>query len=175
MRIYGLNFLKTLIPKTTIFMKLRSFSLILIIGCYLSGCAVYSSHHPSWGTFDPGPSTNFLGKISYEPGGDYISYMKSQCSRYGGLDMNSISDTSTGILMNNFGLVKEYRCKGLPKNSTPITLPNQVIEKINPQAENQVKRESNGISMSDAQNKCRELGFNPKTEGFGKCVLQLTK
>jgi len=31
------------------------------------------------------------------------------------------------------------------------------------------------ISFDVAKLKCVELGFKPETEGFGKCVLQLTK
>ena len=40
-----------------------------------------------------------------------------------------------------------------------------------------VKAEPNSLSgsLAVAQLKCEELGFKPKTEGFGKCVLQLSK
>jgi hypothetical protein len=34
---------------------------------------------------------------------------------------------------------------------------------------------SNNISMDVAKQKCGELGFKSGTEGFGKCVLQLSK
>jgi hypothetical protein len=29
--------------------------------------------------------------------------------------------------------------------------------------------------INDAKQKCSNLGFKPKTEGHGKCVLQLSK
>ncbi len=31
------------------------------------------------------------------------------------------------------------------------------------------------MSVNEAQSKCEELGFSPKTEKFGQCVLQLSK
>jgi hypothetical protein len=33
----------------------------------------------------------------------------------------------------------------------------------------------NSVTLDVAKLKCQELGFKPETEGFGKCVLQLTK
>ena len=33
----------------------------------------------------------------------------------------------------------------------------------------------NRLSLDSAKEKCSELGFKSSTEGFGKCVLQLTK
>jgi hypothetical protein len=36
-------------------------------------------------------------------------------------------------------------------------------------------QESNRLSLDAAKAKCAELGFKPATEGFGKCVLQLSK
>lgn len=37
------------------------------------------------------------------------------------------------------------------------------------------KDESSRLSIETAKKKCAELGFKPATEGFGKCVLQLSK
>ena len=65
----------------------------------------------------------------------------------------------------------------------------QLIENQRLKAEEQLRRtqqkslqnesvntkESLGMPMAEAQNKCRDLGFTPKTEGYGKCVLQLSK
>jgi hypothetical protein len=33
----------------------------------------------------------------------------------------------------------------------------------------------NKLSLEAAKKKCTELGFKPKTEGYGRCVLQLSK
>lgn len=35
--------------------------------------------------------------------------------------------------------------------------------------------ESTKSQLQEAKTKCAELGFKPNTEGFGKCVLQLSK
>ena len=35
--------------------------------------------------------------------------------------------------------------------------------------------QSLSINIDDAKKKCSDLGFKSGTEGFGKCVLQLTK
>lgn len=40
---------------------------------------------------------------------------------------------------------------------------------------NETKSTSSAITFDVAKSKCEELGFKPETEGFGKCVLQLTK
>ena len=37
------------------------------------------------------------------------------------------------------------------------------------------QRSNNPITLDVAKLKCEELGFKPETEGFGKCVLQLSK
>ena len=37
------------------------------------------------------------------------------------------------------------------------------------------RQSDNSITLDVAKIKCEELGFKPETEGFGKCVLQLTK
>ena len=37
------------------------------------------------------------------------------------------------------------------------------------------ERNRSSADLEVAQSKCRELGFKPKTERFGKCVLQLSK
>ena len=38
-----------------------------------------------------------------------------------------------------------------------------------------VPRAESSLPIDDAKNKCMDLGFKVGTEGFGKCVLQLTK
>ena len=39
----------------------------------------------------------------------------------------------------------------------------------------QQSTQKNSFSMTDAKSKCEDIGFKPDTEGFGKCVLQLTR
>lgn len=53
-----------------------------------------------------------------------------------------------------------------------------MVEKsFSPQAASAVKNAQviQSIDLSSAKSKCEELGFKLETEGFGKCVLQLTK
>jgi len=142
--------------------------------------------------FDPLPNNNFSGKISYEPGGDYLSYMRDQCAQYGGLDTNSVRDTTSKIFANNFGLVKEYKCRGVSdSHNKTITAPSssQINQEYKPPtaAENtqdiqtqelmplKAPPVTERLSIELSKQKCEELGFKPATEGFGKCVLQLTK
>ena len=173
----------------------------LLLITFLTGCAVYNSpyQHASYGTFDPARSNNYSGKIAYEPGGDYISHMRNQCAPYGGLDSNSVRDTTTKTLGNHFGLLKEYKCRGVPGpqiNQVVVPAKNQNDEVKKLQAEvsrlqelekakqepNQaeaviknVAPESERLSLDASKKKCMELGFKPSTEGYGKCVLQLSK
>jgi hypothetical protein len=38
-----------------------------------------------------------------------------------------------------------------------------------------INPQKNSGSMDVFKSKCKDLGFLPKTEGFGKCVLQLSR
>jgi len=43
-------------------------------------------------------------------------------------------------------------------------------------SENQLKKNQiNTLSIDSAKIKCSELGFKPETEGYGKCILQLSR
>jgi hypothetical protein len=173
----------------------------LLLITFLTGCAVYDSpyYHASLGTFDPARSNNYSGKIAYEPGGDYMSHMRNQCARYGGLDLNSVRDTTSKALLNNLGLVKEYKCKGFPeahinRDVSPVNTKIDEIKKLQAevtrlqefektkqesiQTEAVIKNvapENERLSLDASKKKCTELGFKPATEGYGKCVLQLSK
>ena len=181
-------------------MAMKIYTPLLVI-TFLTGCAVYNSpyQHASYGTFDPARSNNYSGKIAYEPGGDYMSHMRNQCASYGGLDSNSVRDTTSKIPGNNFGLVKEYKCKGFPeaqinKIVVPVNNQNEEVKKlqaevsrlqelekqqqVNVQTTEIMKpanSENERLSLDASKKKCTELGFKPATEGYGKCVLQLSK
>ena len=60
-----------------------------------------------------------------------------------------------------------YSPSAIQTNSTPMSRP---INNSNPPPAT-----SNSISIQDAKSKCSDLGFKSGTEGFGKCVLQLSK
>jgi len=54
----------------------------------------------------------------------------------------------------------------------PFTSPNVRAAAGNQSAEGQMQTTA---SIPTAKAKCADIGFTPGTEGFGKCVLQLTK
>ena len=54
-----------------------------------------------------------------------------------------------------------YRCKKSPSKIK--------VEKVNTQTNQQTR------GIEESKNKCLSLGFKQGTEGFGKCVLQLSK
>ena len=57
-------------------------------------------------------------------------------------------------------------CQGIYKQLVKTTVPNQSIPSAS----------SKDVSNIDnAKKKCSDLGFKSGTEGFGKCVLQLSK
>jgi hypothetical protein len=53
----------------------------------------------------------------------------------------------------------------------------QVVEKINSHAQPSSKPATLPLpeAMKQAESRCTELGFKPKTEKYGDCVLRLTK
>jgi hypothetical protein len=181
-------------------MAMKIYTPLLLI-TFLTGCAVYNTpyQHASYGTFDPARSNNYSGKIAYEPGGDYMSHMRNQCASYGGLDLNSVRDTTTKTLGNHFGLLKEYKCKGfheaqINKIVVPLNAQNDEVKKLQAEVSRlqelekakqepiqpeviikNVSPESERFSLEVSKKKCAELGFKPATEGYGKCVLQLSK
>lgn len=167
---------------------------VLLVSALSAGCTVYQHHHPSWGTFDPSASNQYFGKLSYEPGGDYLTVMKRLCAPYGGLNPNSVKDTDTNMIANNFGFVKEYRCYGPPvstydkyreevieyekseaeKRNNRDTVP-RVIDETTSNGGSEIAPENKSVTLDAAKADCEELGFKPKTEAFGNCVLKLTE
>jgi hypothetical protein len=57
---------------------------------------------------------------------------------------------------------------------TNIELQNIVSKQKNNGDDENRKNESQKIKINEAKSRCVELGFKPKTEKFGKCVLELT-
>lgn len=55
--------------------------------------------------------------------------------------------------------------KNIPNSSSNIQQESPVVESFTKPS----------ITMDNAKSKCTDLGFKPKTEKFGKCVLELTK
>jgi serine kinase of HPr protein (carbohydrate metabolism regulator) len=64
--------------------------------------------------------------------------------------------------------------KGLltaPVQEKQINAPIQLVEQKKPAVAEKFDR----LSLEASKQKCTELGFKPATEGYGKCVLQLSK
>ena len=93
----------------------------------------------------------------------------------------------SGVLRESKALnIADYPFDGIRRsntsNSIEIELANERAIRVD--LENQLKnfRNTNStlsndsqISIDFARKKCTELGFKPATEGYGKCVLQLSK
>jgi len=72
-----------------------------------------------------------------------------------------------------------------PATIGPNTLPSRVVQHYEfkcvsqvtpaPIQQNQIQSSPLVESMESAKKKCTDLGFKSGTEGFGKCVLQLSK
>ena len=69
-------------------------------------------------------------------------------------------------------LVADLRNKAAIVNSGTLS---NGIGSQQPATSNTVTPISPAVDIASAKKKCEELGFKPKTEKFGKCVLELTK
>jgi hypothetical protein len=124
-----------------------------------------------WGT---------LGVLGYAKDADVLALANQICSTRGGL------------LTAPFPVrrVTNYQCKGFkpqvtqapaqdpqvkttsaPVQEKQINAPIQLVEQSKPAVAEKVDR----LSLDASKQKCTELGFKPATEGYGKCVLQLSK
>lgn len=67
----------------------------------------------------------------------------------------------------------QYACNGLasvtPKHTLPVHSSPAVQKPI------ELQPAAPLFDVDEAKKKCADLGFTPNTEGFGKCVLRLTK
>ena len=89
-----------------------------------------------------------------KPNGRGIAYSANGSTKGSGIYKDGTLVTSQHIDPNSFTSIELG-------NTTKDTSDNQ--------------RSNNSITLDVAKLKCEELGFKPETEGFGKCVLQLTK
>jgi hypothetical protein len=110
------------------------------------------------------------------------SAIRKACSDLGRLDENSITQYIPEHVVVNLGGSSwfRYKCVGKSANKNyDISESNK--NKYDSPIENKPHPTSgytpsiSTISIEDAKKKCVEIGFKTATEGFGKCVLQLTK
>jgi hypothetical protein len=149
--------------------KMKKFFIVLI--CLLvSSCTVRTKF--IGGTYTPSLANNYEGLMFVELNDSYHvaePYMLQECRPYGGLKQTSVQKTGAppGFSGMNFGNTYwKYSCNGL-SNSQNINIP--VTSTIAP------SYSPNKISLDEAKKKCSDLGLKAGTEGFGKCVLQLSK
>jgi hypothetical protein len=157
----------------------------LIMSCFLCGCSsvVNDSHGSSapyfYGTKDYGVNKyagqfsldgkrNGFGTWTYSDGGKYIGQWKDDFYHGAGTEYSS-----------NGAVIKEgIWDKGRFINSVKIQQTDLVKQDLSTkyiQSSPLSIDGKKGIAIEEAKIKCTEIGFINNTEGFGKCVLQLSK
>jgi len=137
------------------------------MGLGLTSCATYSGYSSIHQTYPPSPSNGYKGLIATDFVAPSTSDMAAICQPFGGLDYSSIRDEPiphwklTGV---NY---KSYRCHG-PITQKPIIKNIAIPPTMNTPIDNL-------LSIGDARGKCTDLGFKQGTDGFGTCVLKLSK
>jgi len=147
-------------------MRFTTIKIILSCSFLLQSCAVVNKAFIE-NRQKPGPDASNPGVIGISsPTGnlaDVKPSMESNCSDWGGLRESSIQSIKPrgGLLFTDYWI---YNCNGLnsPQPKTPAIQPTQIYP-------------NSKVDIETAKQKCTELGFKSGTEGFGKCVLQLSK
>ena len=163
----------------------------------LSACAASNTR-----TFLPSESTGYYGVMYVDPIEsllDYETTIEGICKRTGRLlDKNSLNEIAT----NAFGGKSvRYYCWGSESRhaddkdyNSGQSLAAEIPSTPSPQkntGSNDVKNEQSTppeakkdafdsnqqikLKLEDAKSKCISLGFKPKTEKFGNCVMELSK
>ena len=108
----------------------------------------------------PAPHNNYtrLTVDAYFSGdGTVTSEMMRACSKYGGLDQNSINNSSDDLILRD---IISYQCNFANRSSDEITIDGKSVKRL---------------SGSAAKKKCVELGFQIGTTEFPKCLRILTQ
>jgi len=163
----------------------KNFKLIALLATLMApACGGYRiSGIP--GTYLPSVNSSLEGSFSMTPGQNFEeakSAIRNACSDLGGLDENSISQYTPEHVVINLGGSSwfRYKCVGKSTNknydrseSNKNKYDSSIVNKTQPSSD--YTPSTSTISIEDAKKKCLEIGFKNATEGFGKCVLQLTK
>jgi len=164
----------------------------------LGGLASCASEVSNRGVASQAPNTEnqFTGIFATEAIGRPASFtpqVTQLCASLGGLESGP-TYAGEGVFTRFF----QYRCKGpitkpLPSvaNTEPtksasesdLTQKSKSVEMERVEISTRPVANNDGSSVSDgnrltleaSKRKCTELGFKPATEGYGKCVLQLSK
>ena len=108
----------------------------------------------------PAPHNNYTGLTvdAYFSGdGTVTSEMMRACSKYGGLDQNSINNSGDDLILQD---IISYQCNFANRSSDEITIDGKSVKRL---------------SGSAAKKKCVELGFQIGTTEFPKCLRILTQ
>lgn len=151
--------------------------LLVLITILISGCSAIAPlrDHNSFGEYakEPLADNNYIGDLMVDPltGGD-ITYADikqralSNCSNKGGLKKEPYIFTK-GIFSSDktFAGWWKYQCNGIQEYVVPVNnLPQPINLPPKP-----------SVSIDQAKQQCKDLGFKPGTEKFGNCVLELNK
>ena len=176
---------------------------LFFITLTLFGCATYGPESPAWNkrfitVWNPSPENDYVGRIGAEPFTDPRPDIRVRCFAFGGLDESSVVKLPYQEPAGVIGIhTYEYTCNKKAANNPPATIP--FVHRDDTQKDSDALRaksdggggyapssedKSNSSNqlplpqvkdLSIAKKQCEELGFKPKTEKFGKCVLELSK
>ena len=135
-------------------MKFKQCLYILIFTTLTLGCASAKKEQL------PAPHNNYTGLTvdEYFSGeGAVTSEMMRACSKYGGLDQNSINNSGDDLLLQD---IISYQCNFANRSSDEITIDGKSVKRL---------------SGSAAIKKCKELGFVIGSTDFSKCLRILTQ
>ena len=147
--------------------KMKLIYIFPILSIVLTSCAsvgmeewnVYDKNSTSMGTTLPSNNENGIIAIHLNSSQKYAShFMRRNCESFGGLNEESvtvITGQKTGLGFYYYS----YKCKGIQTINQPSMNVNTL----------------QSLDIDSAKKKCSDLGFKTGTEGFGKCVLQLSK
>ena len=135
-------------------MRLYSWAFIILSITLSFGCASTKKEQL------PAPHNNYSGLTvdTYFSGEDGVtSEMMRACSQYGGLDQNSIDNSSDDLLLQD---IVSYQCNFANRASDEITIDGKSVKRL---------------SGSAAKKKCGELGFKIGSTEFPKCLRILSQ
>ena len=135
-------------------MKFKQCLYILIFTTLILGCASTKKEQL------PAPHNNYTGLTVdeyFSEEGAVTSEMMRACSKYGGLDQNSINNSGDDLLLQD---IISYQCNFANRSSDEITIDGKSVKRL---------------SGSAAIKKCEELGFVIGSTDFSKCLRILTQ
>jgi hypothetical protein len=135
----------------------------------LNGCIGHiSSENSRYGTRLPSLYNSGILRIEASNNPSYAKHeMHKNCKNFGGLDEKSIKLIHSMQEMRMwFGHSDwEYGCNGFPITTKTLPLREEIPKQGN----------QGNLDIESSKKKCGDLGFKSGTDGFGKCVLQLSK